>query len=123
MGKIRFRRSLQAALTVSGLLLSAPAASLAASQPQAIALPAMPLDRAVTELAGQTGLTVGGDGSLLRGKTSPPLEGTYSPIEALRLLLQGSGVIFTIVDDNTVALERVGAAPENGASQLGPITV
>ena len=123
MGKIRFRRSLQAALTVSGLLLSAPAASLAASQPQAIALPAMPLDRAVTELAGQTGLTVGGDGSLLRGKTSPPLEGTYSPIEALRLLLQGSGVIFTIVGDNTVALERVEAAPENGASQLDPITV
>ena len=123
MAKIRFRRSLQAALTVSGLLLSAPAASLAASQPQAITLPAMPLDQAVTELAGQTGLTVGGDSSLLRGRTSPPLNGTYSPIDALRLLLQGSGVIFEIIDDNTVALEWAAGGADGDASQLGPITV
>ncbi|WP_421710064.1 TonB-dependent receptor domain-containing protein [Algihabitans sp.] len=83
----------------------------------------MPLDQAVTELAGQTGLTVGGDGSLLRGKTSPPLDGLYSPIEALRLLLQGSGVIFEVIDDNSVALVGNANGSEGGPMRLGDITV
>ncbi len=71
-------------------------------------LPAQPLDRAVTELARQTGLTIGGDASLLRGHHAPALKGDYEPVEALRLLLAGTPVNFRVTGENTVILEEQG---------------
>ena len=123
MGKSRFWASLQIAVTVVAILLAAPVASLAASSPLPVTLPAMPLDRAVTELAEQTGLIVGGDAGLLRGKTSPPLDGTYTSTEALRLLLQGSGVAFEVVGDNAVTLFRQDSSNDVGPIRLDPVTV
>ena len=55
-----------------------------------IDLPAQPLDQAVTELARQTGLTIGGDAGLLRGHRAPALSGDYAPLDALRRLLAGT---------------------------------
>lgn len=69
-------------------------------------LPAQPLDRAVTDLARQTGLTIGGDASLLRGRQAPALSGDYAPLDALRRLLAGTPVTFRVTGDNSVILER-----------------
>lgn len=123
MGKNQFRSPLRVAVTVAGFLLAAPAVSVAASAPQSVSMPAMSLDRAVTELAAQTGLNVGGDAGLLRGKTSPPLDGSYTPTEALNLLLRGSGVTFEAVGDNAVTLRQATANGDSGATPLDPITV
>ncbi len=118
MGKNQFRSPLRFAVAVAGTLLAAPAVSVAASAPQSVSMPAMSLDRAVTELAAQTGLNVGGDAGLLRGKTSPPLDGTYTPTEALNLLLRGSGVTFEVVGDNAVTLLRQNADGGGGGGPL-----
>lgn len=69
-------------------------------------LPAQPLDQAVTELARQTGLTIGGDAGLLRGHRAPALNGDYAPLDALRLLLAGTDVSFRVTGDDSVILEQ-----------------
>lgn len=87
------------------LLLTHPG-SARAQPPVPIHLPAQPLDRAIIELARQTGLTIGGDASLLQGKQAPALSGEYTPEEALRALLAGSGVT-VIHGTNGYKLERL----------------
>ena len=89
------------ALLLLGLLtpLSLIQPALAQTQaPQTINLPAQPLDQAVIDLARQTGLAIGGDASLLEGKQAPALSGDYTPEQALRALLAGSGVTAVRVD-------------------------
>lgn len=88
------------------LLLAQPGAAQAQA-PQTINLPAQPLDQAIIELARQTGLVIGGDASLLEGKQAPALSGNYTPEQALRALLAGSGVTATRVDSGY----RLEAAP------------
>ena len=101
------------ALLLLGLLtpLSLIQPALAQTQaPQTINLPAQPLDQAVIDLARQTGLAIGGDASLLDGKQAPALSGDYTPEQALRALLAGSGVTAVRVDSGY----RLEAAPDEG---------
>ncbi|UWN49836.1 Fe(3+) dicitrate transport protein FecA [Alcanivorax sp. ALC70] len=88
-------------------LLAQPARAQAATT-QTINLPAQPLDQAVIDLARQTGLAIGGDASLLEGKQAPALSGDYTPTQALRSLLAGSGVIAVRVENGY----RLEAAPQ-----------
>ena len=60
------------------------------------------------DLARQTGLAIGGDASLLEGKQAPALSGNYTPAQALRALLAGSGVIAVRVENGY----RLEAAPQ-----------
>ncbi|WP_421705308.1 TonB-dependent siderophore receptor [Alloalcanivorax xenomutans] len=76
------------------LLITHPGAAWA-QQPLSIHLPAQPLDQAIIELARQTGLSIGGDASLLQGKQAPALSGEYTPEAALHALLAGSGITVT----------------------------
>ena len=101
------------ALLLLGLLtpLSLIQPALAQTQaPQTINLPAQPLDQAVIDLARRTGLAIGGDASLLDGKQAPALSGDYTPEQALRALLAGSGVTAVRVDSGY----RLEAAPDEG---------
>ena len=101
------------ALLLLGLLtpLSLIQPALAQTQaPQTINLPAQPLDQAVIDLARRTGLAIGGDASLLNGKQAPALSGDYTPEQALRALLAGSGVTAVRVDSGY----RLEAAPDEG---------
>jgi len=107
-------------LGIAASLAAPVAAQEAASEPMAFNLPAQPLDQAVTDLSNQAGLAIGGDASLLRGKQAPALEGEYTPREALRILLSGSGVTARFRDDDTVTLVQSGEADP---PQLDAITV
>ncbi|HCR79947.1 MAG TPA: TonB-dependent siderophore receptor, partial [Alcanivorax sp.] len=86
---------------------------------QTINLPAQPLDQAVIDLARQTGLAIGGDASLLDGKQTPALSGDYTPEQALRALLAGSGVTAVRVDSGY----RLEAAPEAESNTLEAVSV
>lgn len=60
--------------------------------PQAIDLPAQPLSESIKALARQSAMTIAADDALLAGKQAPAVRGNLEPAEALRRLLQGSGV-------------------------------
>lgn len=77
-------------------------------------LPAQPMDQALKGLAQQTGLQL-----LFRTDTGAkdvearPLEGTFTLQDALRQLLQGSGLAFEFMDANTVAITTERTAAES----------
>jgi len=104
-------------------LVPPAAAQESAAAPMAFDIPAQPLDQAVTALARLAGLTIGGDSALLRGRRAPAVQGRYTPQEALRILLAGSGVAAQFAGDSTVTLTRVPARDGDGALHLGPIQV
>jgi len=51
-----------------------------------------PLDRAITQLANQTGILIGADVNLVTDKQAQALSGNYTPEQALVLLLRNSGL-------------------------------
>ncbi|MBL8267499.1 TonB-dependent siderophore receptor [Steroidobacter sp.] len=77
-------------------------------------LPAQPMDQALKGLAQQTGLQL-----LFRSDTGAKevearaLEGTFTLQDALRRLLEGSGLAFEFMDENTVAITTERAAAES----------
>src|SRR3546814_7477823 len=65
-----------------------------------------PLNSAVTSFGDQAAIQVTVDGSILSGLTSTPVSGNLTPVEALNRLLNGTGIGFSWVNGNSVALER-----------------
>jgi len=120
-----FRLALCAALLLTMTWLGAGTA--AAQQPDQqrieVDIPAQPLDQAVTELARQAGLAIGGNAALLRGKQAPALDGEYTPREALDRLLAGSGVTTRFSGDDTITLMPADDAEDDSPMQLAPIEV
>lgn len=100
------------ALTMSGVV--AHAQQPGAERRVELHLPAQPMDQALKGLAQQTGLQL-----LFRSDTGAKdvearaLEGTYTLQDALRQLLEGSGLAFEFMDDNTVAITTLRAAAES----------
>ncbi|MGZ4956401.1 MAG: TonB-dependent receptor plug domain-containing protein [Methylobacter sp.] len=63
------------------------------------------LHSALQKLADQAGVTVFFSENQVAGKSSPALNGRYSPREALQKLLVGSGLIYTYTADNSFAIK------------------
>lgn len=78
-------------VAATGAWAQAPA-SAADNQPVEWRQPAQPLGSALTALAVHTGLLVGVDAEVVRGKQAPAIEGRYTPRQALLMLLEGSGL-------------------------------
>lgn len=98
-----------------------PAASSAqAHVSRSFDLPAQPLDDALAAFGLQSGLQVSVDAQLVRGLSSQPVHGSYVPEEALRDLLQGTGLTFRTAGDSTVVLEK--ATPLPSATTPQPTT-
>lgn len=111
------------AILVACMGLSAPAVSQAGPATHHLVMPAQALDQAVTQLAQQTGLNIGGDAKLLTAKTAPALNGDYTPEQALRTLLSDSGVVFEFSNSNTVKLLKLSSSDQQGAVKMLPISV
>lgn len=62
----------------------------------AIRIPAQPLGQALSQLGQQTSLQVFFSPELVAGKQAPAVDGNLSPEDALRQLLQGSGLQYQI---------------------------
>lgn len=84
--------------------------------PSAIHIQAQPLAQALSQLGLQTSLQVFFSPELVAGKQAPAVQGSLSPEQALRQLLQGSGLDYQ-VDGSSVTLSPAPVA--NAPLELG----
>lgn len=98
-----------------------PSTALAqsSSSPQEISLPTGSLRASLDMLASDSGITVLYAPELVEGKSSPALSGRYTPGEALRLLLQGTGLQALEAGEATFVLKRVSATGESSPDPVG----
>lgn len=75
----------------------------------------------LNSFAEQSGMFIAGHNSLAAGKTSPGLNGSYTPTSGLQLLLQGSGLQALPQGNNGYVLELIPA--HSGALELGATTI
>ncbi len=99
------------ALAVSSALPQAFAAD-------AIHIQAQPLGQALSQLGQQTSLQVFFSPELVAGKQALAVDGNLSPEQALRQLLQGSGLEYQI-DEGSVTLIPAPTSAANGPLELG----
>ncbi|QJC80834.1 TonB-dependent siderophore receptor [Pseudomonas umsongensis] len=85
---------------------------------EAIRIPAQPLGQALSQLGQQTSLQVFFSPELVAGKQAPAVDGNIAPEEALRQLLQGSGLQYQI-NEGSVTLLPAPASAANGPLELG----
>ncbi|NBA98412.1 STN domain-containing protein [Pseudomonas sp. R5(2019)] len=78
---------------------------------------AVALSCALTALSTHTGLAIGVDAALLRGRSAPALRGDYSTEQALDTLLQGSGLQWRRTG-NSIVVEPAPPALELGNNPL-----
>src|SRR4051812_22374457 len=101
-----------AAALLGTTCLADPQHAKAAIQHYQLNIPRQSLDTALKDLADQTGLQIGRfsgriDGSAIVG----PVDGNQTPTEALKTLLQGTGLDYKIVSDTTIAVFNPKDAP------------
>ncbi|WP_226477576.1 TonB-dependent receptor [Pseudomonas sp. MWU16-30323] len=75
----------------------------------------------LNSFAEQSGIFFAGHNSLASGKTSPGLNGSYTPASGLQRLLQGSGLQAVSQGNNGYVLELIPA--NTGALELGATTI
>lgn len=86
-------------------------------------IPAQPLTSALARFGQQSGLQITVDGALVRDVSAPALQGRMTNAEALRRLLAGSGLTYSVLDDTTISIRRPGPSQSDGPTMLDPITV
>ena len=79
-----------------------PVVAEGTSFPQQFNLPSQPLNQSIRQLSNQTGLSISYDSELTKNKTAPAIKGFISPQEALKKMLQGSGLQLNINGDSAV---------------------
>ncbi|MGB6105879.1 MAG: TonB-dependent receptor plug domain-containing protein [Pusillimonas sp.] len=84
-----------------------------------ISLPAQPLGQALLQLGRQTSLQIFYPQDLVHGLEAPAISGNLTPEQALRQLLQGTGIEYSRQGDSVILSRR--EAQET--AQLAPVTV
>ena len=116
---------LRPSLLAVAIALGAPLASTTliaaeqASSARSYNLPAGPLAATLNQIASQAGITLAIDSSLLAGKTSAPVNGTFEATTALREALQGSGLQLVPGSAGSFTLIEI----PQGALALGATTI
>jgi len=87
-------------------------ATAAQAAPIELDLPAQPLANALKQLAQAAGLTLAVDSQLLAGRQAPAVQGRLDGEEALRRLLAGSGLSFSL-EGNTVLIRAARPAAQS----------
>ncbi|WP_426619627.1 TonB-dependent siderophore receptor [Pseudomonas rustica] len=101
------------------LALAVNAAMPLAFAGEAIHIRAQPLGQALSELGQQTSLQVFFSPDLVAGKQAPAVDGDISPEQALRQLLQGSGLDYQINEGSVTLSPAATSAATNGPLELG----
>ena len=101
------------------LALAVNAAVPLAFAAEAIHIRAQPLGQALSELGQQTSLQVFFSPDLVAGKQAPAVDGDISPEQALRQLLQGSGLDYQINEGSVTLSPAATSAASNGPLELG----
>lgn len=119
---VRFGKRAMLLGGAAALLWAAPAA---AQDKQRYNLPAGDASTAVQRLAVQSGLQIMAPNDDLSGITTNPVEGSYTPVEALRRMLANKGLTVSVSSEGTVVIRKANAgdAPQDSASSGGEIVV
>ena len=80
-----------------------------ADERRAFNIPAQPLGTALGILGQQSGRNISVDGALVRGMSTQGVQGTMSIDEALNRLLSGTGLTYSMPNNATITVQRVGA--------------
>ncbi|GAA4323556.1 TonB-dependent receptor [Pigmentiphaga soli] len=121
-------RPLAAAVALSlspGLFAAEPPGAPASAAVQAYAIPAGPLGDTLSRIAREGRRNIAADPALLRGRVAPAVQGRYSPEEAARRALDGSGLELVVTPGGELSV-RQAAAPVSTAppaAELAPVAV
>lgn len=101
--------ALATAFAVSGPLIAPEAQAQTAASQNAVAygIPAGPLEGALTAFAKASGVLLAYQPELVRGLSSPGVQGSLPPARALSALLVGTGLQAVVADNGTWTLRRV----------------
>ena len=93
-------------------------AGFAETGEQQFEIPPQDLTSALNAFAETTRLQVSFPAEIANGKTSPGVQGQYTPMQALRKLLEGSGLDYRITQNQSITLEEPRAGSLSTASLL-----
>lgn len=95
---------------------------VAQGERRAFDIPPQPLSTALVLFGQQAGRQITADGAVLRGVSTPGVQGTMSVEDGLQRLLAGTGLTFTGTAGATITLQRSGQGASD-AVQLDPVRV
>ena len=90
--------------TVFPLLTFALIAGVVNAQTIRFDIPAQPLETALAAFGEQSGLQVSADAALTASQKAKSVQGEFTPADALQALLEGTGLSYRFLRDNTVML-------------------
>ncbi len=85
--------------------------------PANINIPSQPLGNALKQFATQTGKNIIFDKTLVNGKTAPPVKGNYGEMDALKRVLEDSG-LEAVQDEGTIVIRTARPAVQKKAENL-----
>lgn len=103
-------------------LNTAEAEPLKVGIPSNINIPSQPLGNALKQFATQTGKNIIYDKTLVNGKVSPPVQGNYAELEALKRVLENSG-LEAVQEDDTIVIRTARPKVEKKVENLDLDTV
>jgi len=118
----RLSQAIQGILLASALTASVAAHGEETTNRKSYHISGGSLGQALSQFARDAGILFTGESKLTDGKTSKGLDGEYSVEEGFRKLLAGSGLTYTITDDNSVAI-KVAELGSDEASTLPAVRV
>lgn len=111
MGKNTLRVAILNAILLMGGTMAYAEAAYAQGQAQTYSIGAGDLESVLSRFGTQSRIQLIYPPELLKGKRSTGLTGNHAPMEALRILLEGSGLVAERVNDKTVVIKKAVAAP------------
>lgn len=86
-------------------------------------VPPQALSTALVLFGQQAGRQITADAAVIQGLSTPGVQGSFTVEEALRRLLAGTGLIFSMPSGATIVLQKPAQTGAAGAVQLDPISV
>lgn len=117
MGKNTLRVAILNAILLMGGTMALPETAHAQSQTQAYQIEAGDLEGALSKFGTESRIQLIYSPELLKGKRSAGLRGAYAPMDALRRLLENSGLVAEQVNEKTVVIKQ---APPTAAPSQRP---
>ena len=102
-----------AAQLATALLLPAWACAQGVHQPADFKISPQSLDSALVQFSDQSGVQLVVTADVVRGRSTQGVEGRFEPVAAMTVLLQGSGLHYSVINPRSLAIRAV---PSTGAT-------
>lgn len=104
---------------------NAPAtgSALESAAPRTWNIPAAPLADTLARIARDSGQRLSADPALIAGKTAAAVHGQFTPADAARQALAGTGLELVVTEGGTLSLRPAPVRSKGGETTLAPVTV